>query len=208
MRSARGPFRPSRARLPLGSLFLGLPLALGALGACKPPDPPPPSAPAPARQPIDVMAPGGERTLRLEADESGYTLVDAAGWAIGRAFVDKSTVRLTDRQGSTVVTVSRTPEGFLLDDGSGGRLVGTEGDEGLELARDGIRVGLLAHHALALRDRTLFVASNADYVQVVREGTTLLEVRGPVGDAAVYLAWTELRFPERLALMLFSTELL
>lgn len=202
MRSARAPCRLA--------LALVLPLVLGAGSACKPPSPPPSAPPSPAtsRQPIDVMAPGGERTLRLEVEESGYTLVDAAGWAIGRALVDASAVRVTDRQGATVATVSRTPDGFLLEDDSGGRLEGRERAEGLELARGGARVGLFAQHTLSLPDRTLLVASNADYVQVAREGATLLEVRGPVGDAAVYLAWTELSFPERLALMLFSAELL
>lgn len=202
------PSAPSPSRLVLVVMTA---VALAAFAACqrpRAPEPAPEAKPSPAREPIDVMAPGGERTLRLEVEPDGYTFVDVAGWPVGRALVDERSVRVTDRQGATVVTVSRTAAGFSLDDGSGVALEGTEGDEGLELSRGGARIGLLGRHALLLPDRTLFVASNAGYVQVVREGAPLLEVRGPVGDAAVYLAWTELPFPERLALMVFSTELL
>lgn len=199
------PRLPSRA--PRLVLVAGLALFVGACQRSAP-APVVAEAPAPGRERIDVMAPGGERTLRLEVEPDGYALIDAAGWPIGRALIDTSSVRVTDRQGNTIVKVSRTDEGFTLDDGSGGVLQGREGDEGLELSHAGTRVGLLAHHALLLRDRKLVVSSSAGYVQVRAEDAPLLEVRGPVGDGAAYLAWTELSFPERLALMLFSTELL
>lgn len=186
-------------------------LVVGLLGAsaCKKPVESPASPPEPQRERIEVMTPGGERTLLLDVEPGGYSLRDPAGWSIGQALIDATTVRVTDRAGSTLVTVTRTSAGFSLDDGSGGPpLEGALSDEGLALTRGAKVEGLLAQHALKLPDRTLFVVDNDALIQVVSQGDAVLEVRGHVGDGAAYLAWRELGFPERLALMLFSAELL
>ncbi len=209
MPSSRAPGPPERVG---GVLLLTALLSSSLLGAggCKEPR----EAAAPdvvsarhTREPIDVMAPGGERTLRLEVEPGGYNLKDRAGWSIGRAIMGDSSVRVTDRTGTTLITVARTAAGFTLDDGSGTPLLGTLGDDGIELTRGGERLGLLTEHTLELPDRTLFVIDNGAYIQVAREDQALLEVRGPVGDGAAFLAWTELSFPERLSLMLFFSEL-
>lgn len=178
-----------------------------AAGGCTKPVAAPEAPRSPVREPIEVMAPGGERTLRLDVEPDGYTLRDQAGWSIGRAIIDARSVRVTDRGGAVLVTVSRTASGFVLE-GGGERLEGALKDEGLVLTRGKEPAGLLSEHALKLPDRTLFVVDNDALVQVVNEGGAVLEVRGHVGDGAVYLAWKELSFPERLALMLFSAELL
>lgn len=181
---------------------------LAALGCTKPTKPPPSEGvPAVLRDPIDVMTPGGERTLLLKADADGYTLVDRAGWSIGRAIVEERSLRVTDRDGATLVTLSRTPAGFVVDSGgSGPHLEGQLTDEGLALKRGGELVGAFTRRTLNLGARTLLVIDNDAYVQVLDEEGAVLEVRGPVGDGAAYLAWKELPFPERIALMLFTAE--
>lgn len=187
-----------------GAALLGALLLLG-LGCPKPSPAPPPAA----RSDIEVMAPGGELTLVLDVSEGGYALLDRAGSRIGDVLVEKDAVRVLDPYGAPLAVVERRGDGFALQDGSGALVLNAEASaQGFALARgSGAPFGTRGPEGLVLDGHRVFAVANGEYVQVLLDGSTVLEVRGDVdGGAAAFLALAELPFPERVALMVWVNE--
>lgn len=167
-------------------------------------------APAePRRSAIEVSAPGGELTLVLAASERGYALADRTGRRIGDVVIERDALRVLDPDGGVLSSVERRGDGFALRDHSGAVVLEAEATAaGHALSRPGgAAFGSRDPSGLVVGGHRIFALLSGAYAQVLRDGDSVLEVRGLVDNsAASFLALSELPFPERVALMLWMSE--
>lgn len=188
--------------------LVGAALAAGCKPEAKPAEPAEPAPPpAPARAAIEVLLPGGQVTARLEPMPDGYVLHDVAGWPIGRARIDGDSVRMEGRTGEPLCTASTSEAGFTLDDGGPKpRLVGVENGAGVQISSPEGVVAVLTSGRLQAGGHTLATTPAGDRLFVSVDGEPVLALRGFSHEGGVWLAWTELTFPERVAMMLLHAE--
>jgi hypothetical protein len=162
---------------------------------------------APERHRIEILAPGGEATAWLAPADKGYALVDRAGWPIGYVHITGGRVDALDRQGTPLCSARTTKDGFTLVDGDGASLlVGVEDADGVSLRASGVEVGRMAGGALTTEQGVLRSTPTGDLLQVDLDGARALSLRGFSHEGGVWLAWTRLSFPQRVAMMFLHAE--